>query len=384
MIKRMKEEGISEKEVMRLLEARRRRDLSYASGRILSSMCTSPHPLVGRIYPRFQETNLGDPGLFEGTWELEKEAVRMLGSLVGHEKACGFILSGGTEANITALWIARNRIKRSTPEVVIPESAHFSFDKAANLLGLKVIKAPLLADHSVDVHRVAELVNENTIALVGIAGSTEYGAIDNIQRLSHIALEAGLHLHVDAAFGGLVIPFLKALGYQVREFDFSLAGVASITVDPHKMGLAAIPSGGLLLRDKKLLELIGTPSPYLTEHSQHTITGTRSGASVAAVYALLKHLGMQGYRRIVKECMSITMLLYEELRDLGLRVEKPWMNILVFEDRNERLRRGLTRKGWILSRTRKGEIRLVLMPHVTMEVAQAFIGDVKNVLKEGR
>jgi tyrosine decarboxylase/aspartate 1-decarboxylase len=378
----MKEEGMSEREVLRLLEAYKKRDKSYLGGRILSSMCTMPHPLISRIYPRFLETNLGDAGLYEGTRELEKKAVRMLGSLLGHKNACGFVLSGGTEANITALWIARNRVKRSFPEVIIPESAHFSFDKAANLLGLRVVKAPLLPDHSVDVDKVAELINENTVALVGVAGSTEYGAIDDIEGLSEIALARGLHLHVDAAFGGFVIPFLRELGFEVREFDFSLKGVASITVDPHKMGLAAIPSGALLLRSNSLLKAVETPSPYLIERRQYTITGTRSGASAAIVYALLKHLGRAGYRRNVKKCMEITMLLYEELRSLGLHVEKPWMNILVFGDEKDKLRRGLQRKGWVLSKTRKGEIRAVIMPHVTLEAARAFVEDVKNILRD--
>lgn len=376
----MREKGMPEGEVIRSLEALRRRDLAYGDGRVLSSMCTAPHPLAKRVYPWFLETNLGDPGLFEGTRELEKKAIRMLGSLLGHEKASGFLLSGGTEANITALWIARNQKRHASPEVVIPESAHFSFDKAANLLGLRVVKAPLLDDHSVDVERVAELVSKNTVALVGVAGSTEYGAVDDIKALSEIALAGDLHLHVDAAFGGFVIPFLGDLGFETREFDFSLRGVASITVDPHKMGLAAIPSGVLLLRSSSLLNTIETPSPYLTERHQYTLIGTRSGAPAAVLYALLKHLGRAGYRRSVKKCMEVTMMLYRELRNLGLRVEKPWMNILVFEDRNK-LRKKLGRKGWILSKTRKGEIRAVIMPHVTPETARALVEDVRNILR---
>jgi tyrosine decarboxylase/aspartate 1-decarboxylase len=377
----MDEKGLSEKEVMRELLAKRKKDLTYARGRILSSMCTSPHPVVKKIYPLFLETNLGDPGLFEGTKELELEAVRILGKLLGHEKASGFILSGGTEANLTALWIARNRLKRSPPEVIVPESAHFSVDKAADLLGLRVVKAPLLPDHSVDVERVAELVSNKTVALIGIAGSTEYGAVDDIQALSEIALEEGLHLHVDAAFGGFVLPFMKELGYKVRLFDFSLRGVSSITVDPHKMGLAAIPGGALLLRTQDMLEAIETLSPYLTEKRQYTLTGTRSGAPASTVYALLKHLGREGYRRNVKQCMEVTLYLYDALGALGLEVVKPWMNILVIRDAGRGLQDELGRRGWVLSQTRRGEIRIVIMPHVTMQAARDLVEDVKEILR---
>lgn len=377
----MDDKGLPEEEVIKLVEQRQKKDLSYNGGKILSSMCTSPHPLVRKLYLRFLETNLGDPGLFEGTRELEREAVRILGALLGHEKAEGFILSGGTEANLTALWIARNRYRRENPEVIVPESAHFSLDKAADLLGLRLLKAPLLPDHSVDVAGVEELVGKSTVAIVGVAGSTEYGAVDDISALSKIALEADVHLHVDAAFGGFVLPFLRELGYSARPFDFSLPGVSSITVDPHKMGLAAIPGGALLVRSPEMLKVIETPSPYLTERRQHTISGTRSGAPASTVYALIKHLGREGYRRNVERCMRVTHYLYSELRSLGFKVEKPWMNILVFKDESGVVRRGLTKKGWVLSKTRKGEVRLVIMPHVTHEVARALVEDVKEVLE---
>ena len=376
----MEEKGVPEDEVVRMLRASRKKDLTYPGGRILSSMCTSPHPLVKRVYPMFLETNLGDPGLFEGTRALEKEAVRILGRLLGREEAAGYILSGGTEANISALWIARNRMRKASPEVVIPESAHFSLDKAADLLGLKAVRAPLLQDHSVDVERVEELVTDSTVALVGVAGSTEYGAVDDIESLSDIALERGLHLHVDAAFGGFVLPFLKELGYESRPFDFSVQGVSSITVDPHKMGLAPIPAGALLLRSAEMLQAIGTPSPYLTERKQYTVAGTRSGASAASVYTLLMHLGREGYRRSVGGCMGVTRYLYERLTSLGLRVETPWMNILVFQDDGGGIRRKLRARGWVLSRTRKGETRIVIMPHVTREVAGEFVEDLRALL----
>lgn len=376
----MDEEGIPEEEVIKTLESRRKKDLTYSGGRILSSMCSSPHPLVKKLYPMFLETNLGDPGLFRGTRELEAEAVRIIASLLGHSEAKGFILSGGTEANLTALWIARNRMRRQSPEVIVPESAHFSIDKAADLLGMKAVKAPLLPDHSVDVEEVAGLVTENTVALVGIAGSTEYGAVDDIDALSGIALDAGLHLHVDAAFGGFVLPFLRDLGYDPRPFDFSVPGVSSITVDPHKMGLAAIPAGALLLRESEMLRAVETPSPYLTERKQHTITGTRSGAPAATVYALLRNMGRRGYRRNVERCMEVTLYLYKELRSMGLGVEKPWMNVLVFKDDDGRVRKALMKRGWVLSRTRKGEARIVVMPHVTRGTAQALIKDLRDML----
>jgi tyrosine decarboxylase/aspartate 1-decarboxylase len=376
----MQEKGKSTEKILKHLTDASKRDWKYSDGKILGSMCTSPHPFAKTVYEQFLETNLGDGGLFPGTKELENEAVSMLGSLLGKLDAAGFILTGGTEANMMAMWIARNMRGVEEPEIVVPETAHFSFEKTSDLLGLKMVKARV-KDYCVDTADVESRVNENTVAIVGIAGSTEYGAIDDIGALSKIALKRGLFLHVDAAFGGLVIPFLKELGYETKEFDFSLAGVSSITVDPHKMGLSPIPSGCLLLRDKSYLKHIETKSPYLTEKRQYVLSGTRSGASAATVYAILSHLGREGYRQTVKNSMDITIELYMELKKLGLDVIKPVMNILVFDhEKSGKIQDGLTELGWNVSMTTKGEIRLVIMPHVTKDSIASFISDLKKCM----
>lgn len=376
----MQEKGRSEEEVLKRLFEASRGDWKYSDGKILSSMCTSPHPFAKRVYELFSDTNLGDAGLFKGTKGLENAAVNMLGSLLGKTDASGFILSGGTEANIMGLWIARNMKQRKNPEIIAPETAHFSIEKAADVLGLKLIKAEI-KEHCIDVSDVKSKVNDDTVAIVGIAGSTEYGTIDDIEALSRIATKEDVFLHVDAAFGGLAIPFLKELGYEARGFDFSIDGVSSITVDPHKMGLVAIPSGCILLRDESLLKSIETISPYLTEKRQYTLTGTRPGASAAAVYAILSLLGREGYRENVKRCMELTMTLYEELKKLDLQVIRPTMNILVFSHENQdAISKRLSDRGWSISRTTNGEIRLVIMPHVTEEGINAFIEDLEEIL----
>ena len=378
----MQEKGKNEEEVRRLLREARRRDMSYSSGRILSSMCTSPLPIAERAFCEFLETNLGDPGLFRGTRELEKHAVKAMGSLLGNPGAKGFIVSGGTEANITALWAAREIAGVAQPEVVVPETAHFSFEKAARMLGLKLVKAGVGEDNTVMARDVERKLSRRTVAIVGIAGNTEYGAVDDIASLAEIALERGLYLHVDAAFGGFVLPFLKELGYPTRDFDFSLRGVCSITVDPHKMGLAPVPAGCVLFRDESYLEPLQVESPYLTQPRQCTLLGTRSGASAAAVFAALTFLGKEGYRRVVRRCMEVTRLLREGLLALGMRVPQPWMNILVFDHpQREALAKGLRTRGWVVSRTRRREIRLVIMPHVRREHAEQFLQDAEAVVR---
>ncbi len=382
----MDKRGLEIDEVLDILKEARKKDLKYEDGRILGSMCTVPHPVSLEVYRLFYETNMGDAALFKGTKELEKESIRMLGALLGNENACGFIVTGGTEANLTALWAAKS-IKKSIKEdikkksqVIVPQSAHFSFEKAADILGLEIVRARLNSDMTVDVRDIEKKVCKDTLALVGVAGSTEYGTIDDITAISDIALENDLYLHVDAAFGGFVIPFLEDVGYRSRPFDFSIKGVNSITIDPHKMGMAPIPSGGILFRDRSLIEYMKTSSPYLTEKTQYTLSGTRSGAAVASTYAVLKLLGREGYIENLKRCMELTDYLYHEIKGLGFDTINPTMNILVFshKDHKDVLER-LTEKGWIVSSTRRGEIRLVIMPHVTKDRADELLRDLETI-----
>lgn len=188
---------------------------------------------------------MGDPGLFQGTSELEEQVMEMLGAMLHLPDACGYISTGGTESNIQAVRAMRNRNRSIVnPNIVVPDSAHFSFDKVGDLSGIDIRRAALSDNLQVDTDAVNSLIDSNTIGLVGIAGTTEFGQVDPLETLSGIAIENGLPFHVDAAFGGFVLPFLK----PKYKFDFEIPGVSSVTIDPHKMGLSTIPSGGLLFR----------------------------------------------------------------------------------------------------------------------------------------
>jgi len=381
----MNYEGLSKKNVLRLLKEYLKEDFTYSSGRILGSMCTSPHSFAKRIFIKAIDKNLGDAGLFPGTMKLEQEAIAIIGSLLSKPDASGYIVSGGTEANLMAMWIARNLARKDRPEVIVPESAHFSFDKAANLLGLKLVKIGLDENFQVKTKDVRETINRNTVAIVGIAGSTELGVVDPISELSEIALNNSVYLHVDASFGGFVLPFLRDLGYNVPDFDFSLKGVCSITIDSHKMGLAPIPAGGILFRDKEYIKSVSIKVPYLSggEITQGTILGTRSGASAVAVWALLKHMGREGYQRVVKKCMDLTDMIVkrvEKSKKVYL-ITNPIMNIVGLSSNSlepKQLADGLRKRGWAVSSTQT-HIRLVIMPHLKKKHIIRFLSDLEEL-----
>jgi tyrosine decarboxylase/aspartate 1-decarboxylase len=379
------EKGVPQRMVLKKLESRLKQDFTYKSGRIIGSMCNDPHPLARKVYARFSEKNLGDSGLFPATAELEEEAIRMIGGLLSNEKASGHIITGGTEANILALWAAKKSSKKEKGEIIVPASAHCSFDKAGDLLDIKIVRVKLNSRFQVDTDAVVRSITPNTIAIVGIAGTTGLGAVDPIARLSEIAEENRLYFHVDAAFGGFVLPFLKKLGYDLPVFDFEAPAVCSMTVDPHKMGLAPIPSGGILFRNEKIRELISWNIAYLAggESKHATIVGTRSGASVIAVWSLLKHLGQDGYERVVRGCMNLTLKLAEEIpRIEGLELmTKPTMNVVGLTSHTldiRRLARELRLKGWAVALFPR-HIRIVAMPHVREKHVDEFLEDLKSV-----
>ncbi|WP_297514235.1 tyrosine decarboxylase MfnA [Thermococcus sp.] len=379
------ERGADEDEVLEELRRKTSEDLTFDSGKILGSMCTYPHPFAVRIITEFIDRNLGDPGLHTGSRKVEEEAVEMLSTLLGLKRGYGHIVSGGTEANILAVRAFRNLAEVEKPELILPKSAHFSFIKAGEMLGVKLVWAELNDDYTVNVRDVEEKITDNTIGIVGIAGTTGLGVVDDIPALSDLALDYGLPLHVDAAFGGFVIPFAKALGYDIPDFDFRLKGVKSITIDPHKMGMVPIPAGGIIFRERKYIDAISILAPYLAGGRiwQATITGTRPGANALAVWAMIKHLGFEGYKEIVRKAMELSRWFAGELKKIpGIYlIREPVLNIVSFGTENlERVEEELKRRGWGIS-AHRGYIRIVLMPHVRREHLEEFLRDLGEVVR---
>ncbi len=376
--------GAEEEEVLKELRRKTADDLTFDSGRILGSMCTHPHPLAVKIIEEFIDRNLGDPGLHVGSQRVEREAVDMLANLLGLEKGYGHIVSGGTEANILAVRAFRNLADVEEPELILPRSAHFSFIKAGEMLGVKLVWAELKEDYSVNVKDVENKITDNTIGIVGIAGTTGLGVVDDIPALSDLALDYDLPLHIDAAFGGFVIPFAKAIGYEIPDFDFRLKGVKSVTIDPHKMGMVPIPAGGIIFRERKYMDVISVLAPYLAGGRiwQATITGTRPGANALAVWAMIKHLGFEGYKEIVRKAMELSRWFAGELKKMpGVRlIREPVLNIVSFSTENlETVEGELKKRGWGIS-AHRGYIRIVIMPHVKREHLEGFLGDLKEIL----
>ncbi|MGL1891226.1 MAG: tyrosine decarboxylase MfnA [Spirochaetaceae bacterium] len=371
---------------MKILKLKKRLsgDHDFKGHTILGSMCTEPHYLAKRTFRRFLSTNVGDPGLFPNLIDLETEYIASLGYLLhDNTEAKGMVVSGGSEANILAMWSAREMAGENKRDVIIPETCHFSFDKAAMMLGLNLVKIPVDSKHKVRIDLVEKAINENTMAIVGIAGTTGSGACDPIDGLSELAVKHNLYLHVDAAFGGFVFPFLD----NPPLFDFRLPGVKSITMDPHKMGRAVIQSGCIIYRNQEVYDSVKVPVGYLSggKTINNSILGTRSGASIASSWMVFNYLGFEGYKKEVDKLMLLTAWFAEEVKNI------PELNTIIEPECNivgicssgdvdiKVLLKKLRNKGWALSEW-SNYVRITMMPHVKKAYLKKFLKDIKSIL----
>jgi len=388
----MLEEGLKKRDILKILENKLSKDYRYNSGHILGSMCTAAHEFGREIYCKYVNKNLGDPGLFSGTAELEDDLVKEIGELYHGKDIIGSFTTGGSEANLIAVRVAKElRPDINEPEMIVPVSAHMSFDKSAELLGIKLRKAKLKENSKLDTEHFKSLINENTCLVVGIAGTTSLGLIDPIQEIGKMIENKEIFFHVDAAFGGFVLPFLKHLGYKIPEWDFNVDQVDSITSDPHKMGMNVIPSGGIFLRNKNIIQKTGFEIPYLAGGNfKHLhIVGTRPGGPVISFWALMKYLGMNGFKEILNKCMKNTYYLCDGINGIkGIKlVTEPVMNIVgITTESGEsicELDEELRKLDWMLGKFEDFNlIRIVIMPHITKSHLTKFIKDLAYIVKK--
>lgn len=375
--------GESEKKILEELKEIRKKDIHFSSGRILGSMCTKPLPIAEKTYMKFLETNLGDPEHFKGAWELENQLLEMIKDLLHAPlDAGGQIVSGGTEGNLLAILVAKNLTRKK--EIIVPSHAHFSFNKIASIMNLNLRVVDTSDTHVMDVNKLKKVLSNETAAVVTVAGSTELGTIDPIEEIGELCYNENVFLHVDAAFGGFIIPFLKELGYDLPNFDFLVNGVSTVSVDAHKMGCSAIPLGIVTVRDKRWFEDVSIDAPYVSRKKQSSLLGTRSGGPVAAAYAVIKHLGREGYKEIAGRCMETTFYTKQRLNEIGLNtVIEPVLNVLGVKVKNlKKIIKELTEKGWHVNPVeRLSAFRMVMMPHITKQIIDEFIPDLENICR---
>ena len=375
---RFPESGLSEEEVLGGVEELLSLNPYRTENDFGVSYVGPPHPISRRVSELAIGTYFVEwaQEMMPGPLRLEKEAVRMMASLLGKPDAVGFITNGGTESNISAMRLARNLANVSEPEVVMPESGHYSFRIAAELMGIRLREARLGDDFKPDMNEVESLINRNTIALLCTIPGGAFMLPDPVAEFADLAHRKGIYLHVDGAFGGFILPFMRELGYDVPPFDFDLPGVSSIMTDGHKLGLMPVATGFLLVRDEDMLKAIPTEETHI-----HNLTATKHGERSATAWAILRRLGRRGYVDSTRHVLEIVDFIARGIENIeGMRlVVKPFITLVSFTSdvydmdgiHQEMLERGA---GHIFGTFRGIKyMRLSVHPHRDMEHARQFL-----------
>jgi len=368
-------QGMPEMDVAREIATLCATDHQYSDGLVFNSICSEPLPFAAAIHAKYLETNMGDNRVFPGPHLAEHRVIAMLGSLLGACDSHGAVVSGGTEANLLACAAAirafrKARHKNRRPQILAPETIHFSFDKVAALLDFDLLRTPTDSQFRADIDKLHRRLSSDTALIVVTAGTSECGAVDDVGAAAEIAAGAGVPLHVDAATGGFLIPFARELGYPLPQFDFSIPGVSSITIDPHKYGFVPPPAGALLIRNGGLLQNFEFESHYVGTYNHKSLLGTRPGASVLAIYAALRQMGWSGYKDIVRELLAkrdaflrvvdehgLKLAYDPDLTIVGIRVPQPDAALAYLEAR-----------GVVASVSRRLHfLRIVVQRHLTLQ-----------------
>ncbi len=285
-------------------------------GRVSGSIYHGDHDhyrFLTEAFAHFAHANVLQRDMYPSATKLEAEIVAMTAAMMhgdavaSHhpgEEVCGVITFGGTESLIDPLLVYRERGRRergiTSPQVIVPETAHVALHKGAHLMGIELLRAPLRDDWLVDVDWVRRHVTPNTVALVGSAGNYAHGLIDPIADLAEIAVEHDIGLHVDGCLGGFILPWGERLGLEIPAFDFRVPGVTSISADTHKYGYALKGTSVLLYRNPELrrYQYFNYPDWPGGIYISPGLAGSRSGGLVAATWAAMVSLGEKGYLEI--------------------------------------------------------------------------------------
>lgn len=348
-------------------------------------------------YATFMAENGLGARVFPSLRRMEAGVVRMVANLLAAgPDATGHMTSGGTESIFLATKAARDRarVERpavTAPEIVAPYSAHPGINKAAHYLGMQVVRVPTDSRFRADVAAMAAAITPNTVMLYGSAPAYSLGVIDPIEELGALAEQQGLWLHVDACVGGILGPFVRRLGYPVPAFGLDLPGVTSISADVHKSGFAAKGASVILFRNADLqsftrYEFDDWPTGL---YSTLTFTGTRPGGAIAAAWAVMQHLGEDGYLRLAETVMHAKTRLVEGLTRIdGLHVlGEPELWAVGFGARGYDIfavADGMTARGWSVGRIKEPRgIHLMITP-VHAPVIDDYLADLATAVEGAR
>jgi glutamate/tyrosine decarboxylase-like PLP-dependent enzyme len=349
--------------------------------------------LLKDAYSEFIAENGLSPVAFPSLRQMETEVVSMAADLLsGDGDVAGTMTSGGTESIMMAIKTAREwgrKVKGlKRPHVIVPASAHPAFDKAVHYFDVDYTHAPLNADFTVDVAAMEKLIRPETVLLVGSAPAYPQGVIDDITAIAAMAKSRGILCHVDACLGGFFLPFARKLGRAMRPFDFAVDGVTSMSADLHKYGYAAKGASVVLyrsgaLRRHQFFTYAGWNGGL---YASPSFCGTRPGGAIAAAWAVMHHLGEEGYLTRAQSILDSTKALQDGIRATpGLKVlGEPVGGVFAFSSDTlnvYELGDAMDARGWKLDRQMGPPALHIMVTPAHAAVKDQFLKDLSECAK---
>jgi sphinganine-1-phosphate aldolase len=359
------------------------------------------YAFLNRVFSLYSYVNLIQRDMCPSGTKFESEIVSMAARMLHGEAVkewnpqddmCGAVTSGGSESIYNALFVYREWARQEKgithPEMVVPTTLHPAFFKSGHYMGIKLIPVPVDENFEADVLAMSSKITDNTIAVAGSAGTYPHGVVDPIEKLSELALEHGIGLHVDGCLGGFILPWVEKLGYEVPLFDFRLPGVTSISCDTHKYGYALKGTSVVLYRNKKLLRhqfftIADWPGGL---YASPTVQGSRSGGLSAATWAAMVTMGEDGYSKAARAIMDTADRIragiskIPEIKILG----KSTFLIAMASDELDiyHVNDYLARKGWRMNGCQNppGFHFCITLRNTIPGVADAFVRDLKEAV----
>ncbi|MFO7279513.1 MAG: aminotransferase class V-fold PLP-dependent enzyme [Thermoanaerobacterales bacterium] len=371
-------------------------DADWRAGRTFSLVYNAADPELERLHEavahEYLHENYLNPFAFPSLLRMEREVVAMGADLLHGDPRAGKLTSGGTESIFLAVQVARDHARAergiAEPAIVLPETAHPAFAKACHYLDVTEVRVPVGPDGRADLAATAAAVDDRTALVVGSAPCYPFGVVDPIPELATLAAERGALCHVDACLGGWLLPFLERLGEPVPPWDMRVEGVTSLSADVHKYGWSFKGASLLLHRDEDLLKrqyflFDGWPGGL---YGSATTAGTRPAAPIAAAWATVRYLGMEGYLRLADQVRAASARFRAGIEAIdGLHVTgDPVPGIMeIAADPGSGIDMGavgdvMDDRGWHLDRQQGGLHAIISPSHLA--AADAFLADLADAV----
>ncbi len=383
------EQGLPVDEVLRRVEQAAAADLPWREGLGWSLVYNAGEDhmsLVEAAGARYADANGLSHSAFPSLAHFESEVLEMVASIVHPATTShGIFTTGGTESILLAVKAYRDARGEGRTTIVVPRTAHPAFGKAAQLLGLRTRVVEVDASRRADPGALAAAICDDTLVVGVSAPNFPFGVVDPVAPIAAAAAERGVGVHVDAAVGGLFLPFVDGFG---KPFGLDVPGVTSVSVDLHKYGYGLKGASALMFATKELRHGAyfldtGWPGGSLASAS---VTGTRSGRAAAGAYASLLRLGHCGLRATVQEIMATTGRLVRGLGALGITpVTEPDMSVFAAGCESIDIRavaRGLQQRGWWMDVQSDPDALHFVVMHRHAAIVDRFLTDAAAVVAD--